>query len=119
VPVDVGDVRPLSEVSMWEQMSLAAFIQEHWADNAVSCTVTFKKHEKDDIANALNYFQYKLKGISFLPKTEKGKYPQMPYEEITEEEYQKLTKNIKPLRFRRISEDATVEKYCDAEVCVI
>ena len=32
VPVDVGEnVRTLKEVSMWEQLSLAAFMQRHWA----------------------------------------------------------------------------------------
>ena len=41
-PVDVGaNVRELKDVSMWEQLALAAFLQRHWADNQVSCTVTF------------------------------------------------------------------------------
>jgi hypothetical protein len=26
---------------MWEQLAFAAFLQRHWADNQVSCTVTF------------------------------------------------------------------------------
>ena len=34
-----------------------------------------------------DYFQYQLKGISFLPRTEQGAYEQMPYEAITEEQY--------------------------------
>ena len=119
VPVYVGEVRTLSEVSMWEQLELAAFIQEHWADNQVSCTVTFKPHEAVDIANALNFYQYRLKGISFLPKLEKGAYAQMPYEEITKEKYEELSKNIKPLKFKNVSEDAIVEKYCDTEICII
>jgi len=34
IPVDVGEgVRTVSEVPMWEQLSLAAFMQRHWADN--------------------------------------------------------------------------------------
>ena len=119
VPVFIGDIRTISEVSMWEQLELAAFIQEHWADNQVSCTVTVKEHEKADIANALNYYQYRLKGISFLPKLEKGAFPQMPYEEISKEKYDELTKNIKPLKFKNISEDSVSEKFCDTEVCTI
>ena len=80
VPVDVGEgIRTVSEVPMWEQMSLAAFMQRYWADNQVSCTVTFDpKTEGSQIASALNYFQYQLKGISFLPKMELGAYRQMP-----------------------------------------
>ena len=42
IPVDVGEgVRTLDKVSMWEQLSLAALAQRYWADNQVSCTVTF------------------------------------------------------------------------------
>lgn len=67
-PVDCGDVRSQSDVSMWEQLQLAAFLQEHWADNQVSCTVTFKKSEASQIPFALRYCQYRLKGISFLPE---------------------------------------------------
>lgn len=36
IPVDVGEgVRTQSDLSMWEQLSLAAFLQSHWADNQV------------------------------------------------------------------------------------
>jgi len=39
------------------------------------------------ISTALNYFQYQLKGISFLPKLELGAYKQMPMKRL-------LKKNI-------------------------
>ena len=43
---------------MWEQLSIAAFMQRNWADNQVSCTVTFDpEKEGPQIANALNFFQ--------------------------------------------------------------
>ena len=104
VPVDVGEgIRTVSEVSMWEQMSLAAFMQRYWADNLVSCTVTFDpKTEGSQIASALNYFQYQLKGISFLPKMELGAYRQMPYEEITQKKYDKMVNELKFLSFRQV-----------------
>src|ERR1035437_5967710 len=42
IPVDVGEgVRTLADVSMWEQLALAAFMQKYWADNQVSATITF------------------------------------------------------------------------------
>lgn len=35
-PIDFGDgIRPLREISMWEQLSLAAFLQKYWSDNQV------------------------------------------------------------------------------------
>jgi adenosylcobalamin-dependent ribonucleoside-triphosphate reductase len=122
VPVDVGEgIRTVSEVSMWEQMSLAAFMQKYWADNQVSCTVTFDpKTEGKQIAYALNYFQYQLKGISFLPKMEMGAYKQMPYEEITEKEYSKMVDKLSYLSFRQVKgNEAIVDKFCNNDTCEI
>ena len=89
VPVDAGEgLRSVAQVSMWEQLCLAAFMQRHWADNQVSATVTFDpKTEGPQIAHALQYFQYQLKGVSFLPRHELGAFPQMPYEAIDETRY--------------------------------
>lgn len=111
--------RTLSDVSMWEQLELAAFMQKHWADNQVSCTITFKPEEAKDIEKALNFYQYRLKGISFLPKLEKGAYTQMPYEEISKDIYDQLIKNIKPLNISDISEKSKPEQFCDGENCII
>ncbi len=121
IPVDVGvGIRTVNDVSMWEQLSLAAFMQKHWADNQVSCTVTFKPHEGEQIAPALNFFQYQLKGISFLPKAEKASYPQMPYEEITAVQYDDLVSKLKPLKLRKIkNEEADVERFCNNDTCVL
>lgn len=89
IPVDCGEgIRTLEEVGMWEQLSLAAFLQKYWADNQVSCTVTFNPvTEGSQLEAALEYFQYQLKGVSFLPLLEDGAFPQMPYETISEKEY--------------------------------
>ena len=67
-PIDVGKgVRTVNEVSMWEQLSLAALLQRHWADNQVSCTVTFDPiSEGIQIKHALDYFQYSLKGVRYF-----------------------------------------------------
>lgn len=119
IPVKIEGVRTVSEVSMWEQIALAAFIQKWWADNQVSCTVTFQKHEADQIEAALNFYQYQLKGISFLPKVEKGIYAQMPYEEIDQQTYDEMLSKIKPLSFDGVSEDSKPEKYCDSDSCTI
>jgi ribonucleoside-triphosphate reductase (thioredoxin) len=119
IPVDIGEgIRTLNQVSMWEQLSLAAFMQKYWADNAVSCTVTFKPEESQDIVNALNYYQYQLKDVSFLPKTEVGAYRQMPYEEITEEEYHEMMSKLRKLDFRGVQgNEALGEKFCTSDRC--
>lgn len=119
VPVAMEGIKTVDKVSIWEQLSLAAFLQEYWADNQVSCTITFKPDEANHIEPALNYFQYKLKGISFLPKTEKGTYAQMPYEEITKKKYDELSKNIKKLKFKQTSEESESERFCDGQTCIL
>ena len=101
MPIKLPDgVRVQSEVSMFEQLQLAAFLQRYWADNQVSCTITFDPvTEGPHIAQMLQYFQYQLKGVSFLPKFDYGKYPQLPYEAISEEVYKEMTRDLKPISF--------------------
>lgn len=120
-PVSLGDnIRTLNNVSMWEQMNFAAFAQKYWSDNAVSVTVTFKKSEEKDLESALNLFQFQLKGVSFLPQLEEGAYPQMPYEEITKEEYEAMSNGLLPLDFSEMfSLESTGEKYCNNDSCSI
>ena len=122
VPVDAGEgIRTVNDVPMWEQMALAAFMQRYWADNKVSCTVTFDpKTEGKQISTALNYFQYQLKCISFLPKMELGAYRQMPYEEITEKKYNEMVKKLSFLSFRQVKgAEADPEKFCNNDTCEI
>ncbi len=120
IPVDVGEsIRTASELTIWEQFNLAAFMQRHWADNQVSCTVTFDPEtEGEQIVNVLNYYQYHLKGISLLPRHDYGAYKQMPYEAIDEKEYNKQVKKLGKLNFGVIkAEEANVEKFCDGDFC--
>jgi ribonucleoside-triphosphate reductase len=120
IPVDVGEgIRTAGDLSIWEQFSLAAFLQRHWADNQVSCTVTFNPEtESEEIPNVLNYFQYHLKGISLLPRHDYGAYKQMPYEAIDEKEYNKQISKLGKLSFGVIkSEEANIEKFCDGDFC--
>ncbi len=122
VPVDVGEgIRTAAELSIWEQFSLAAFLQRHWADNQVSCTATFDPEtEADELPHVLNYFQYKLKGISLLPRHKLGAYKQMPYEAITEKEYNKQVKKLGYLSFVGVEgEEAEIDKFCNSDQCEI
>jgi len=122
VPVDAGEgIRTAAELSIWEQFSLAAFLQRHWADNQVSCTATFNPEtEADELPHVLNYFQYKLKGISLLPRANGGVYKQMPYEAIDEKKYDKLVKKLGYLSFVGVEgEQAEVDKFCNNDVCDI
>ena len=122
IPVDVGEgIRTAKELSIWEQFSLAAFMQRHWADNQVSCTATFNPEtEANELPHVLNYFQYYLKGISLLPRSNGGAYKQMPYEAITEKEYNKQVKKLGYLSFVGVEgEEAEIDKFCNNDSCEI
>ena len=122
IPVDVGEgIRTAAELSIWEQFSLAAFLQRHWADNQVSCTATFNPEtEADELPHVLNYFQYRLKGISLLPRKNGGAYKQMPYEAIDEKQYWFEVDRLKKLSFTGVSgEEAEIDKFCNNDVCEI
>lgn len=69
----------------------------------VSCTVTFDpEREGHQIPHALDQFQYRLKGISFLPRAPTAVYAQLPYEAISEDQYRQATARLKPLDLQRI-----------------
>jgi len=122
VPVDAGEgIRTAAELSIWEQFSLAAFLQRHWADNQVSCTATFNPEtEADELPHVLNYFQYRLKGISLLPRKNGGAYKQMPYEAIDEKTYHFEVEKLGHLSFVGIEgEEADIDKFCNNDVCDI
>lgn len=119
-PISIGEkVRTIKQVTMWEQLNFVAFCQKYWSDNAVSATITFKKSEENDIENALNLFQYQLKGISLLPEIEGGAYDQMPYEAITKKQYEEMISMLSPLDFSNLYSDAIGEKYCNNDTCSI
>lgn len=128
-PIDCKMKRCINDVSMWEQLELSACLSEWWTDNQVSCTVMFDpRTEGDDIKHALDFFQYRLKGVSFLPTFKKlkviedpkiQKYPQPPYEEITKEQYDEM---IKELKIGKINIDQNAqeeEMYCTTDTCFL
>ena len=71
MPVDVGEgIRTAADLSIWEQFSLAAFLQRHWADNQVSCTVTFDpEKEGQENTKCVELFSISLKRYQLITKT--------------------------------------------------
>jgi adenosylcobalamin-dependent ribonucleoside-triphosphate reductase len=126
VPVDAGEgVRTLDTVSMWEQFATAAFLQRHWADNQVSCTITFDPTtEGPHVAHALDVYQFQLKGVSLLPRAPLAQYPQLPYEAISEETYRRAVAGLRPLAAGRAgaapaATPAPPDAFCDAAACAV
>lgn len=116
-PVKIDDFdRAESDVSMWEQLELAAALQAHWADNQVSITVKFdRKTEGPQIARALEVFETRLKGVSFLPHEDHG-YEHAPYQPVTKAEYEAAIAALRSLDLSGTVHESE-DKFCDAGKC--
>lgn len=75
-----------------EQFERQVTVQENWADNAVSCTLSFKSEEKEELTKCLKEYVPRLKSTSCLSKSHN--YPQAPYSSIEKEEYERLYSQI-------------------------
>ncbi|MDD3603053.1 MAG: fused protease/ribonucleoside-triphosphate reductase [Sulfurovum sp.] len=103
-PIDQGTTRKVSEVSAWEQFAFLAMLQREWSDNMVSCTVFFDaQKEGGQIEAMLAQFLPLIKSVSMMPYNKIGCYAQMPYEEISKEEYQKRLAALKPIDWKKYS----------------
>jgi len=112
--------RGKDDVSIWEQLALAAALQRHWSDNAVSITVTVPQHEAEDLVRALPIYESQLKSVSFLPLRLDNVYGLAPYEAISADEYRARTAKLKNINFDAIEDiDKREERFCDGEVCTI
>lgn len=111
-------VRPVEQVSIWEQMQNVVDYQRYWADNQVSCTVKFQEHEKADISRVLEAYEDQLKGISFLPHSGHG-FDQAPYEPCKLEEVVEYNSKLGETDYSGYIMEAVGSHYCDSDKCVI
>ena len=84
------DVDPLYQLEMVRRL------QTDWADNAVSCTVYYRKEDLEDIQGYLKEHWPQMKSVSFLLHSDHG-FDQAPLEEITEEEYLDLVSKVEDI----------------------
>jgi ribonucleoside-triphosphate reductase (thioredoxin) len=123
-PIKSGHKRSEKEVSLFEKIGLAATSQKYWSDNGVSVTLSFDlETEKQFVAPALHMYEGQLKAVSFLPMGNKI-YPQQPYTEITEEEYNAYIGKIAKIDWSAIYDgienlEALGEAYCNNDNCLI
>lgn len=88
---DLPGFRAAPEFSLREQMEDQMELQNYWADNSVSSTLTFKADEVDQIEDLLR--EFKFKSTSLLPYSDHG-YAQAPWEPIDEAEYERRQDEI-------------------------
>ena len=122
-PVKSDAKRSEKDVSIYEKVALASTAQRYWSDNSVSVTVSFDPEtESKDVGTVLHLYDGQLKTISFLPSGNYV-YPQMPYTQITEEEYESYRMTLFPIDFVGVyagmASDAVGESYCVTDACEV
>jgi adenosylcobalamin-dependent ribonucleoside-triphosphate reductase len=115
--------RAEKDVTIFEKMSLAATAQRYWSDNSVSVTVSFDpEKEAEHVGTVLHMYDGQLKTVSFLPSGN-FVYPQMPYTQITEAEYEDAIMKLFPIDFAGVyagmAADAVGEAYCTTDACEV
>jgi len=122
-PIESVAKRSEKDVTIFEKMSLAATAQRYWSDNSVSVTISFDKEtEADHVGTVLHMYDGQLKTVSFLPSGNET-YPQMPYTQITKDEYVAAKTALFPIDFSGVyagmAADAIGESYCTTDSCEI
>jgi len=91
-----------NNLSAIEQLEWYKKIQTNYCEHNASMTVYVKDEEWFEVGNWVYKNWNIVNGISFLPY-DGGKYKQAPYEEITEEQYNKLIKSFKTIDYSQLS----------------
>lgn len=120
-PVEVPENTILAEnLTAIKQLEVVKELQTNWSDNAVSCTVYYKKEELPEIKQWLKEnYNNSIKSVSFLLHTGHG-FLQAPYEEISKEQYDSYIKLVKPIESGNINEEDMLDSFeCIGGICPI
>ena len=103
----------------WAQLDTLLMAQKHWADQAVSVTIYYKREDVPRIKAWLTDNLQSVKTISFLCHQDHG-FKQAPWEAISKEEYINKSKDLKEIDFDSIGGDNGIDMQdCEAGACPI
>jgi len=89
------------DVSAMQQLEYWLRVKQSYAEHSVSCTIYVENNEWLSVGNwVYNHFD-DITGLSFLPK-DNNIYPLAPYQEITEEEYEKAMEDYTPIDYYKL-----------------
>lgn len=119
--------RNKGDVGAIEQLEDYVMFQENWTQHNTSITIHVREHEWEEVESWVYENWDKVVSISFIPYTDSF-YQLMPYEEITEEEYNEAIKRIKPFdqsllskyEFRELDDDDLgIDDSCSTGGCAV
>lgn len=114
------------DVSAIEQLEDYIMFQENWAQHNTSITVHVKENEWDDVEKFVYENWDKIVSVSFIPFDDSF-YQLLPYEEITEEQYNELSKKVKPFdqsllrkyETHELEDDDLSDDQCSTGACAV
>ena len=137
-----GDVIPRDKIDVNLQFKILLYLQTYWADNQVSCTITFKEHEVPRLESLIWKYKDVLKGLSCFPYDDEESiirmiannnvksgdnekdallkaYKCMPNERISEERYNELMADISTINDNSMpaTEEIEYDTHCDGDRC--
>lgn len=117
-PLHYGQVKSASTISLVKQGELLKLLQQEYADNSVSITLTFDPTtEKDDVAEVIADLAPNVKSFSMFPRSN-GIYKQLPNEEITKEKYDSICATLKDIDWTRLAGGRLEEPvFCTGDTC--
>jgi len=90
-----GDRGAIEQCNYWLQN------REHYTEHNPSVTITYKPQEVMDLMRWIHDHQDKIGGMAFLPHSD-AHYEQLPYEEISKEEYERRAAAFPEIDFSKI-----------------
>ena len=110
--------RLAKDMSAIDQLEVVKMLQTVWSDNAVSCTIYYKKEELPAIKSYLaKNYKKNHKTLSFLLHSDHG-FKQAPFEEVSEETYRKLVASTTPIDSIGSADFETSDE-CASGVCPV
>ena len=123
-PIKAPKGKTKYDIGAIEQLELYKLVMKNWTDHNTSITVHVRDNEWDDVASWLYENFECVVGITFLPLLTET-YPLLPYESITEEEYETRVKGIKPIDYNLLAifdddeEYEIIDNECASGACPI
>lgn len=89
------------EMSALDQLEFWLTCKEKWTEHNPSCTISYSEDELLDVIKWVWQNRDKVGGLSFLPRTTKA-YAQLPYEEVSKDEYEAMVAAFPKVDFATI-----------------
>jgi ribonucleotide reductase alpha subunit len=94
------------DMTVYQQLDTVKFMQKYWSDNSVSVTAYYEKEDLPELKKYIEEnFNENFKTLSFLLKMGASGFKQLPFEDITKNQYEYLKARVKPITSVEINDE--------------